>query len=211
MASVTAAFLVVGVAWSTNHIVSNSQARWAEIYVDGFSSLAADAYLQLVLRVTVWTTAAVASWAVLIRWQLDKAIHASEMLVVPRLLPALAAVAATAAAAVLLLTSDGTSDVSWKPVTFWVVLGAAGLVGQLWSWWGDQQWLLRGSWLAWVLAGSLLREWLRLQTLDVERFQARHADAWQVGGLGVFLAATLLCGALAAWCLHIVRSATSAS
>jgi len=58
-----------------------------------------------------------------------------------------------------------------------------------------------------ILVMSVVRELIRLRTIDVSRLYAIHKDASQVGGFWVFLFFTLVNIGVVLLCVHLARKA----
>ena len=60
-----------------------------------------------------------------------------------------------------------------------------------------------------LLAVSVVRETIRLSHIDLDRLYEQHAEAVKVGGLSVFVIFGVVNGFLIAFCIWLVRNATT--
>lgn len=209
-----------GVSWTVNHLLSlKGPAYWAEFYVQWRL-----VYWEwsLLPRLLVWSSGAVATFAVVLSWQL--VWHQSRGTLSRPPVQALSIAALTgmgvAALGALIYLLTGSAEVRTALASSMSVpYLAAAIVGLLLQ---TAAWvlMLRSDalarlWLSLASVGLVLtivgtvvcREAIRVATLGAERMEAlyeRHASAGQVGGLAVFLAFLTINGLLIALCFWLV-------
>ena len=216
--AVAACFLFVGFCWTANHLVANNESAWPEVYASGNVSLSATL---VALRMLVWVGGACASMAVIAGWQLaaQSGSPSSQPIAVEirRLarfsLGGLAL--ASAAATAYLLQSDQAVSLSTLRVFAlpYVVAAVIGVLVQAAAW--AMQWrlgmnrrLLAMASFGYILAlvgASVLRETVRLASVDIAELYQRNADAAAVGGFSVFLVFVVLNVAVITGCIWIVQ------
>jgi len=212
-------FLFIAYSWTGNYLLSvQGIEHWNDVYT---SSQAVYAGLDLLPRFALWLISALPIMVLFVSWQLryrqsygdtDAMRDARRC---SRL--ALAGLAATflAVAWFVLSASDlvrGTffGSMAWA----YTLLLIVGWAVQIFAWAGQlrQQQFARG-WLTLATLGGTLylvgvgvvREAIRIRTVDFPTLYDEHAEALKVGGFPVFLAFFVITGALCAWCFVLVR------
>lgn len=215
---VAGCFLFVGFCWTANHLVANNEADWPAIYASGQIAIAASA---VILRMLIWLGGAFAGLSVMAVWQLaarrTSSIENATTVEVRRLARCSLAGLATASIAAwvyLMRSEESISSLMFSPFALpYAIAALIGVVAQAVSWAvqlrvGMNRWILATASVAYVvtLVGvSVLREAVRLASVDITELYERHAEAGTIGGFALFLLFAVLNGALIAICIWLVR------
>jgi hypothetical protein len=215
---VAVSFLFVGFCWTANHLISSAESNWPQIYSTGETLVSP---VIVVLRMLIWVGGACGSMSVVAAWQLasKQPTTTREPLAVElRRLAWLSLgglAIASAAAVVYLFQSD-------KPVRAlclgrfafpYAIAAVAGVGTQVVAWVRQLRErngraglaLATLGWVVSLLGVSVLRESVRLASVDLSELHSRHASAAGIGGLGVFVVFAVLNTALIAACVWLVR------
>lgn len=207
-----ALFLFVGFCWTANYLVSVTPENWSQAYAQGSFALPITV---IALRTLIWLGTAFSSLAVIAGWQLhavEDAHHEARRLARGAL--GGLALAGIASIAYLAISAIQVRELATSPLALPYVIGAATTaVVQAGAWIQvlrrslTRTWLLVAtlSWLVMLLAASVVRETIRLASIDVVELYPRHAAASEIGGLSVFLLFTLVNAAIIAGCIWLVR------
>lgn len=214
-----ACFLYTAWAWTENHLLSTAgQGVWSQFYADGLMRYRSP---EIVPRLGVWYIGAFPTMALLVAWQLWTAglrgtpAPAREHRRLARwamlgLLGAGAIVAGWLYAGGGRLVA-GSQAAMVGPFAIVAVLGGAvQAAAWLMQWRGDR---LDGRWLTLASVGAVLallgatvvREGIRLSSVDISQLYPQHAQASRVGGLVVFLLFFAINAVLCGMCFRIVR------
>lgn len=208
-------FVFVGFCWTSNHILSNAEPMWGEIYRTGRLDLPTVAILA---RMGIWIAASFTTLAVIAAWQLrgDFANSSTDA-------TRLATLGLGGVATALLFSAaygslpGGTREAitSRSGIVYTAILGTGALlqiVGWLKIYQAGQ---LRGSVLMLctaglvvsLLGGSVLRELIRFQDIQMSTLFASHLAASRIGGLALFVVFTVVNGLLITLCVTLIRRA----
>ena len=217
---VAGCFLFVGFCWTANHLVANNEADWPAIYASGQISIAASA---VTLRMLIWLGGAFAGMSVIAAWQLaarrTSSIGNATTVEVRRLACCSLAGLATASIAAwvyLIQSTESISSLMLSPFALpYAIAALIGVVAQAVSWTmqlriGLKRWLLASAsitYVATLVSVSVLREVVRLASVDIAELYERHAQAGMIGGFVLFLLFAVLNGAIIATCIWLVRRA----
>lgn len=212
-------FAFTGYSWTENHLLSRQEAQWADFYV-------ADGVFfrdpELLPRLCVWFLGAFPTMAVLVGWQLRHLAQRARRPVsdrAPRTLALLSAIILALSAAAgtwYYQTLDAAARAALTGVVAFPYLGIAigGMILQAVAWLVQMgrpafsgRCLTVASFgvLAAITGVTVARETLRLNDIGWEAYSPDHANAWQVGGLPVFLVFAVLNAGLIVLCLILVR------
>jgi hypothetical protein len=207
-----ACFAFTGYSWTENHLLSIHERDWSRFYASG-----ALLYYrpELIPRLLFAFAAAFPTLSAVVGWQLRRRADAPTT----RRLALLAALGLFAAAGAGVLYGETleapTRAQVRSPLAFpYLVLAMAGAAAQLAAWvvqWRSQR--LRAGWLGVASAGAFLsivgiavvREALRLGSLDLAALSAEHARAADAGGAMVFAVALGLNFLLIAYTVFLAR------
>jgi hypothetical protein len=206
-------FVFVGFCWTSNHILSNSESSWGEIYYTGRLALPRVAILA---RMGIWIAASFTTMSVIAAWQL-RGVWGNSHAEATRL-ATLAIGGVTIAllfAVVYGLVSGGTRDAitASSGMVYTAVLGGGACL-QIAGWLkihhaGQLQGSAIKSCTAGLvislLGGSVLRELIRMHDIDVAMLHASHLAASKIGGLTLFLVFAVINGLLITFCITLVR------
>lgn len=210
-----ACFVFVGFCWTANHMVGNVESSWPAIYSSGVLNLN---IAHVVLRMLIWIGGSFASLAVFTGWQLRRTHDIPPVDVSRIAIMGLGGVilAFTASVAYLFLIDvearAALTSVSGAP---YLALACFGALLQSLGWWKVNRskeikigpLILTTNGLALAIIGCCVaREVLRLQELDITAIYTRHAEASQIGGLGIFIVFAVVNVCLIGYCIWIVRS-----
>lgn len=221
-------FVFVGFCWTANHLISCRGETWPEIYSTGRLPFTASIVIP---RMLVWIGGSFATMAASVGWQIwrqEELIDqnperepesygefSSSVRTLVRLAGGGLSVASLAGVVTLM-----QCDVASRSLIFgtlglpYLLLIILGLIAQGIGWaqqWRAQQFSKLGMWLAStgclasLLGVSVIREGLRLGTVEIVSLAPRHAEASTVGGFGVFLVATVFVVAMIVWCIRTVQ------
>ena len=221
-------FVFVGFCWTVNHLLANSEADWPTIYATGRLPFTAVA---IGLRMLIWIGGSFATMSVLVSWQLfyrqklnaeqskgngervDNGLHSVRIL----------AGLTGGGLGVALLAGLGyiiQCDVPTRNMIFgrlilpYLLITLAGVVAQGVGVWFQCRAVkfsvfgLTSTTLAMaitLLGVSIIREGIRVRSVDLTSLAQRHADAAAVGGFGVFLVSAIFVCLLILWCVRIVQ------
>lgn len=206
-----AMFAFVGWSWVENHLLSVEPAStWQAHYAAGEHVYWTP---ELVPRLLLWFVAAFPTMALMVGWQLRGGDAGA------RTLAAIGiggiVVSAAWSGRYFLLLSDAARVAVTGPVASpYLAMSLAGGAVELLAWWAvfrqrrlSTRWLVVGTvGLVVNFAGTaVMNESIRLATLDLARLYARHAEAWKVSGLPVFLFFFAVNAVLIAWCIRLTR------
>jgi len=224
-ATAFAGFAFIAWSWTENHLLSLDEAAWPTLYASGDLRYATAG---LVARLAVWFLAAFPTLAIELAWQgrlldipLSGPAAAGETVAglspLRRLaMTALAGlVGMTAAAAVYwpTLPAESREAIAGPLGRPWLVAAAAGLAVQVICWLiaasrdrlpSGLATLATAGWLATLAGLVVLREAIRLATVDLDTLAELHAEAAGIGGLPVFLIFAGLNAAAIVWCIRMV-------
>lgn len=214
-AGVLACFAFVAWTWTENHLLSlQDQATWSEQYASGRSFYG---NAEIAPRLALWLSGAVVNLALVLAWQLraskpdDPSATAKRLARLAIVGITLAALAALAYVASLPAEVRGVLLGRGMP---YLVTAVAGLGATAWGW---RSIAARGAFgsisLTLVTSGALLttlgvtalRELRRLTEIDLSQHYATHAQATEVGGLGLFVFFLVANTAAIGWVLVLVR------
>lgn len=222
---VLACFVFVGYTWTENHLLSlQGQAGWVSFYE---SRQVAYYESALIPRLLLWSVGAVPTACVLIGWQLwgwerrdNGPCQPTSTHLVARLgLGGLMATGACGLAYLAFLTPDIRSRLATVLAWPYLLMAVLGGLAQLTLWWRiltANRWSWRalaglsGATIVSLICMNVVREVIRLASIDMTQLYDQHAKAAQVGGLGVFLVFLVLNLAVIAWCLRGVSLAARA-
>lgn len=213
-----ACFVFTGFCWTVNHLLANSHADWPEIYTTGRLPFGAT---PIVLRMLIWLGASFASMAVIVGWQLvyrskvtkEPAIRPNElaMMVIGGLL-----VAAIASVLYFSQCDERVLAVLLGPAfRLWMVVLIVSVIAEAMGWvmqvrsgrlGGAGLILASVSTLLSLSAIAVVREGIRVSSIDLNRLAERHLAATTMGGFSVFVIAALIVGGLIVLCIRIVAT-----
>jgi hypothetical protein len=214
----TGALLFVGFCWTSNHLLSLREASWPAVYAGGALPLSS---LVVVTRLLVWLGGALVTMSAIAGWQLslwEPTADGRPLAVETRRLAILSLVGTVLAFVAGLANISQSAELSrmlWTrlaaPYAIAVLFGAA-LQASAWIWQLRCAQLSRvplaiasaGTALA-LLGAAVLREVIRLASVDLDSLDSRHAEAAHVGGLGVFLLLAVVNIGLIGGCVWLVR------
>lgn len=209
----------VGYSWTENHLLAiEDRQAWVDFYR---SSARVYHNPQLLPRFLLWAFGAIPTMALIVGWQLwhrsrreDEGNPAEPRRVA---LPALAGIVLCAASGVLyysVLSPDAFDAVMGRLARPYLIAACLGLVLQTVGWSViSRRRRFAATWLAIVTTGVLftilgmtvVREAIRLSTVNIAALYEQHQSAANVGGLPVFLAFLAVNAALISWCVILVR------
>lgn len=222
---VLACFVFVGYTWTENHLLSlQGQAGWVTFYESRQIAYYESA---LIPRLLLWSVGAVPTACVLVGWQLwawerrdtGHCQPTSTHLVARLGLGGLVATGVCGGVYLAFLAPDIRSRLMTVLAWPYLVVAVIGVLIQLMIWWRmlgalrwSWQWLAGLSLAAIVslVCMNVVREVIRLASIDITPLYDQHAKAAQVGGLGVFLVFLVLNLGVIAWCLRGVSMAARA-
>lgn len=218
------AFVFVGFSWSANYLLSVAEPSWPAVYVSGAwpFSLAV-----IVPRMLIWISDSFTTLAVIVAWQLylrqplrtaEETVSATRTLAVLGW-GGLAALVPASLAYLIAIGAETRAAVFQPGVWPYVILGTVGMGLQMGGW--GSQWaasrltragmsLISLGSVSTLLGLSFVREALRTQVVDLPQLFARHQQAAQVGGFGVFLIFGVLVSATMGWCFWTVQQGLKA-
>lgn len=215
----TGCLLFVGFCWTSNHLLSIREASWVSVYAGGPLPQSAE---EVVSRMLVWLGGAAMTMSVIAGWQLMLRQSSGEErlagAVETRRLALLSLCGAGVAAAGGLVYASQSTELAGTlrsplalPYLIVAVLGM-GLQASAWLWQLRTAQLARtplavaalGAALA-LLGASVVREALRLASVNLESLYSHHAKAAQIGGLTVFLLFAVINVGLIGICIWLVR------
>jgi hypothetical protein len=213
----TGALLFVGFCWTSNHLLSLREASWPDVYAGGELPWSG---IEVLARLLVWVGGALATMSVIAGWQLSlgEPTDDGQLSVEMRRLATLALAGATLALVAGLMIAWRSAELSrvlWTPLAapyVVLVLAGGGLQATAWVWGLCRAQLSRvllatasvGVALA-LLGISVLRETIRLTSVDLGPLYDRHAEAAEVGGLLVFLLFAVVNLGLIGACIWLVH------
>jgi hypothetical protein len=207
-------FVFVGFCWSANHLLASQEASWPEVYASGELPLS---ILEVAARLTIWIGGAFATLAVMAGWQLElsQGPHVETRRLTLLTLSGLSL--AVLAGLAYMWQSNTLSGAVWSRLAFpyfLVALLGGALQAGGWTWLHFSGRRRRAA-LALASVGcvlgllsvSVLREALRLNSINIEALFANHAAAAEIGGLSVFLLFAVINFGLIGGCFWLVRRA----
>ncbi len=221
-------FAFIAWSWTENHLLSLDEAAWGPLYGSGELRYSTPGLLP---RLAGWFLAAFPTLAIELYWQgrllgvpLDRPPAAEDIVAglspLRRLaLTALAGLAGFVIAAAWYWPTLGPAPRSAVvgPLGLpWGLAAAAGLAVQACCWLAaavrDRMptalaVLATAGWLIGLAGLIVLREAIRLATVDLDVLAEAHAEAAGIGGLPVFLLFAGLNAAAIVWCIRTVRTA----
>ncbi len=213
-------------SWTGNHLLALDRAAWVSLYESGATPAPS---AEMLTRLALWGAAAVPIMAAVLGWQLrsrgpragtERGDDAAVIAVARVALLGLAASVALAYLYVYLLSQQRASgqtspfaSAAARPYVWALVAGVAAQaaawgrirLGRHWSR-GALVTIALGVATS-VLAGSVVRESLRLSRVDVGALAALHQEAAGSAGMVGFLISAALVAGVAAWCLVATRRA----
>jgi hypothetical protein len=225
--AVCAGFLFIALSWTENHLLMLDQAAWPRLYESGGLRYESPGLLP---RLAVWFFLAFPSLAIELAWQgrlmgvgIDVAPHPGPA---PAGLSPVRRLALTAGAGLVGCTTAGVLYWSTLPVAVraavagplagpWLAMLGAAVVVQATVWCSAA---IRGrlssplllvataGWLVGLVAVALVREAIRVTSVDVAAATASLVAALRIGGLPVFLVFAVLNAAAIVWCIRTVRA-----
>ena len=209
-------FVFVGFCWTINHLLGNAEATWTTVYATGVLGFKA---IPVLVRISIWLTGSFVSFALLLAWQLKyhKLASGSEIRAMAKLGGAsLVSCAALSLVYLAIVDSDSRSLVLSPLGRPYVVVASAGAIAQLGGWWRigwhpakpntRSLWVVSGGLALSLLAICVLREIIRIASVDIVALYDRHAEASQVGGFGIFVLFAIINAALMLVCVRIVHA-----
>lgn len=222
-------FVFVGFCWTANHLLSCSESTWAEFYTTGQLPFHASA---IIPRMLVWIGGSFATMSVIVGWQLfyrqgllEKAPTKNETLLADVRLSVRTTAELTGGGMIVAFLAGiicfAQTDASSRSILFgrlispYLLVTLVGIVLQGIGWrlqWRTGRFHFVGLVCASVgtafglLGVSVVREGLRLRSVDLVSLAQRHADAATVGGFWVFVVAAVLVSVLIAWCVRVVQA-----
>ncbi|MFM1902118.1 MAG: hypothetical protein RLZZ440_18 [Planctomycetota bacterium] len=223
---VWAGFLFIALSWTENHLLMLDHAAWPSIYESGGLRYESPGLLP---RLAVWFFLAFPSLAVELAWQgrltgvgIDAIPQSGPF---PARLSPARRLALTAGAGLVGSLAFGLLYWSTLPSAVravvagplagpWLVLLGVGVGVQAAVWLIvaihgrlSSPLLLAGTggWIVSLVAVALVREAIRVTSVDMATSSASLADAYRTGGLQVFLVFAGLNAAAIVWCIHTVR------
>lgn len=217
-------FLFVGFCWSANHLLSNTESKWPEIYASGS---VAPPPLTTALRMLVWIGGAFASMTLVAGWQLSTSDETEGGAARTREIVRLSwmswiglLVAAAAAAGYIADGGENTRSLVFSPLMMpYLVIAIVGIVLQAVAWATQlrRRRISRGILVSasfgcfFALVGAaVLRESLRLATVDVTSLYDHHTAAASIGGFFVFSVFAVVNSGLIVGCILLVRRGLAA-
>lgn len=191
-------FVFIGFCWTANHLVSSQPDAWPESFASGVLPVAV---MQVVSRSLVWLSVAFVSMSTVVTAQLA---YLREGTATDEDLPTVGwlrwlALAGLGLFALASLTAIGVSIPGFAAVNnisgyLWLVLGIVLWGGQiaLWhsgamatsrSWIGLRLGLLAGM----LFCGAVVRELIRVASIDFAALIPKHEEAGEVQGFSLFL------------------------
>ncbi len=211
-------FLFTAFSWTRNHLLSLQCESWPDVYASGTF-----AYLEVGLapRLATWITGSIPIMCVGVSWQLWATQRAGLDLLQAECrrisLLALCGLMLSAAGATLyyLTVADPVRAHMTGPLALpYLSAAAVGLLIQAVVWFGQWKtgefavkWLLLASagMLASVVGTTVVREAIRLGSVDVEAFQRAHAQAAGAGGFYAFVVFLIVNAAVITLCLMLTK------
>lgn len=219
LVTTAACFIFVGFCWTANHLIANRPATWPETYTSGVLPFSV---AEVVLRMLIWIGGSFGSFAAIVGWQRLYQQHAEDEPSVQNGTRTLSLMAlagntlALAAGLAYTLPDSSTRRLVWSvmvaPYTLTAILG---LAVQYAGWIRQRRFgKLQSPQLVMCSVGaffsllgvSVIREGMRLQSVDVAQSALRHQEAASMGGFAVFLVAAVAVSAVIAWCFWLVRT-----
>ena len=213
-----ACFAVTAYSWTENHLLALDRSEWVTFYVD---RPIVYARLAVVLRAATWIAGAFPLMTLVVAWQLrrragntasDEPGTLARRLALVAMAGLLASVALGLAYALVSEQSHAIADLAGQ-ATLHVAVLAVAVAAQLAAWiaiWrgrslaGRALWLASGAAVVAVLATALLREALRMSSLDLAALHGLHARAAESGGMGMFALFLVINTAVIVWCIRLV-------
>ena len=213
-------FVFVGFCWTVNHQVGNAESTWSQVYASGDLGLKASS---IITRMATWVFGSFASLAVLVGWQRYQAGNATvKETATLATMGMMGIFASLGAGLIYLLALEDDAFSAGRPTGGLLYLSIAflGAMLQLTGWFlvlrseALRVWPLATASIGLgltLLAGSTLRELLRIQFVDIATYYRDHAEASQIGGLNLFLFFATLNGLFIALCIWLVQPRISDS
>ncbi|MCG8405644.1 MAG: hypothetical protein MI923_10645 [Phycisphaerales bacterium] len=217
---VFACFLFTAYSWTENHLLSTEDpGTWSDFYV---SPSFIYQHPQLLPRMLLWSVGAIPTMVTLVAWQLrykTKSDRVDSLSSENRRLSLLALagiVLSLACGGFYYSAMDSSMDriMTSSLALLYLIIAVLGLMVQSFSWTVvllrqrlDFRWLTITTigLVMTILGMSVVREAIRLSTIDIEALYQQHEAATRVGGLFVFLAFFIVNAALIIWCFVLVR------
>lgn len=222
-----ACFAFTGYSWTENHVLSTRESAWPSFYASG-AHFFGDAAIPL--RFLTWLAGAFAVLAPVLGWQLYGGAIATARSAVPgvaadrqsaRTVAGLGLgglLFAAAAAAVYGATLPASAravcvgPMAGPYAALALVGGALAAIAWLATW---RLGALRSRWLVLASVGlgavlvgvAVIRESLRLSSVDLAKLVRAHESAAEVGGVTAFGVSFVAVAALIAWCVRAARRA----
>jgi hypothetical protein len=204
-------FLFTAWTWTENHMLSlRGQGEWSKFYTERTI-----AFFEPVMipRLLVWFCGAFATMAMLLGWQMRRSQQASDARRLAVIAISGLALAAMASGVYWLMMGEAdraaVNGTMARPYLWIAMLGAA---MQVVGWLAIRRIArLTGGWLTLVTTGcamgivgtAVLREAIRIATIDIAAVYGQHRDAATMGGFTVFVAFFLINAVLIVWCVRI--------
>jgi len=224
-------FAFVAWSWTENHLLALTRAEWPEFYGEQRTFYWSP---QLLPRLLMWTVGSIPTFCVIMAIQLRSRFNLTPVKDAPlieqivrevRTLGRLAIVGLVLAALsglwYLIAASETVQSAISEPLSMaWFILACFGVMAQFAAWLPIALTSSVADWpakifiagagvgaLATILGMSIVREAIRLHSIDITRLYPQHEDAAQVGGFPVFLIFALVNIVVIAACVWIGRSA----
>lgn len=211
-------FLFVGFCWTANHLIASRSVDWPTIYATGTLPFTAT---EVLLRMSIWIGGSFGTLSVIVGWQrLYHQRHRADLIEHDTRTLAWMSITGTAVA-----MAGGIIYLMWEPPTrpllISTMIAPYSLItllgtGLEFTGWISQlrQKQLKSVHLALCSLGTFLsllgiaviREGIRLHSIDISQMFPLHAEAASMGGFPVFIVASAVVSAMIAWCFWLVRT-----
>lgn len=210
-------FAVTAYSWTENHTLALDRSEWVGFYIEKPVVYARTA---VILRAAMWIVGGFPLMALVMAWQMRRREASdTERGAITRRLALVAVIGLVTSAIVGLayaMVSEQSDDIAalTGQATFHVAVLAVAIAAQIaaWLWmWRARRLTSRTLRIASaaavvaVLVTALLREALRMSSLDLVPLFKLHADAFESGGMVVFAVFLVINTALIIGCLRLVR------
>jgi hypothetical protein len=228
-AAAFAGFAFIAYSWTENHLLSLDEEVWPELYAAGSLHYTTAGLLP---RLGVWFFAAFVTLAVELAWQ--GRLLGMELVQPPpgsttvMGLSAVRRLALTASSGGLGVIGCGVAYASTLPADtrgllggpfagpwLWVAVLGLGLQLACWGWVAVRDRLplplllvMTAGWLLSLIAGVVVREALRVISVDMPTLAAAHEEAATIGGLPAFLLFAAANAVAIGWCIRTAAKAT---
>ncbi len=208
-------FVFVGFCWTANHMLGNAESRWPDIYSTGVLNLD---LAHVVTRMLIWIGGSFASLAVFTGWQLRRTHdipEADSSRIAAMGLGGVVAAFASSVTYVFLIDAETRATLASVAGAPYLGIAFLGAIPQVIGWWKVYRSkaisnvplaLATIGLVASIIGCSVVRELLRLHKLDITALYVRHAEASQIGGLGIFIFSAIVNACLIGYCIWLVRS-----